>query len=311
MTTSRELVAYYANLLIQQYVTKEKAFATIENWASRAVMPQTSVQTLTWSSAPASGTFTLGYGDEVTTSLNWNSSAANIQTALRALTGLDDVTVDGEISSLVVTVTFTGVPPPAELLTLASSTLNVEPEIAETDLTLPLAVQAGFNLIGGTTLGATAVGAQLDTLGKYAGVTRSGRGFTSQIVLDDSDFLSFILMAIIRNSSGSSLATIQAFLQQFFPDQVFVFDYQNMHMSYMISTEVGSYELVQLFVTEGLLPVPMAVAAGLTIYAPVIDSFFGFRTYEFPAFNSAPFNTYADFNTDYLWLSYQNAVIPP
>jgi Protein of unknown function (DUF2612) len=170
---------------------------------------------------------------------------------------------------------------------------------------LPTQVQNAFNLTGST----PAQGVQLDVLGKYAGVSRNGYGFNgTAITLSDADFVTLIQMAIIRNSAGSSLSTIQALLAQFFPCEVLVFDYQNMQMSYLISSSIGSQNLVQLFITEGLLPKPMAVSLGLPIYAPVITMFFGFRTYSLVAFNSEPFNTYSSYQTNWPWLSYANAI---
>jgi Protein of unknown function (DUF2612) len=171
---------------------------------------------------------------------------------------------------------------------------------------LPLQVQNAFNLVGPS----PAQGVQLDILGKYAGVTRNGYGFHGvPITLNDSDFLTLIQMAIIKNSADSSLATIQSLLAQFFPNEVLVFDYQNMQMSYLISSTLGTPHLVQLFVSEGLLPKPMTVSLATVIYAPVINQFFGFRTYFLAPFNSEPLNNYSSYQTNWPWLSYANGVI--
>ncbi len=309
MTTTYELVQYYVGLLILQYIGKPRASATIATLATPVVMPQTSVQTISFALAPTSGHFVVSYDTVSSASINWNDSIGTIQSKIQAITGLSTVEVTGTIAGLVLTVTFTGITPPALPLVVESSTLlatatAVTPVVLETDLTLPLAVQAGFNLIAGTDV---AVGAQLDTLGKYAGVTRSGPGFIAQITLDDTDFIQLIRMAVSINSAGSSLATIQDFIQQFFPGQMLVFDYQTMRMTYLISTAVGSQDLIQLFITEGLLPKPMGVQLSV-IYAPTIN-FFGFRTYITPAGSSKPFNTYTDYQTDWPWLTYADAVI--
>lgn len=170
---------------------------------------------------------------------------------------------------------------------------------------LPISVQNAYNMTGS----GISQGVQLDVLGKYVGVTRTGQGFTSLITLSDADFLIFIQMAIISNSAGSSLATIQGFINQFFPGQVLVFDYQNMHMSYLISSTVGSQDLIQLLITEGRLPKPMGVSLSAVVYVPIIDKFFGFRTYRLPATNSSPFNSYTDYQTDRPWLSYADGVV--
>lgn len=189
---------------------------------------------------------------------------------------------------------------------LATISTQVKPVLIPQDdgESLPLAVQNGFNLMGDN----VAIGKQLDILGKYVGVTRSGHGFTTSITLDDENFLSLIKMAISINSSGSSLYDIQNILFQFFPGQILVFDYQNMHMSYLIDEDVGSQELIQMFIVQNLLPKPMGVQIALVIYAPDIDNFFGFRTYELPGFNVSPFNSYDDYQMDAPWLSYSDAI---
>lgn len=310
ISTTLQIVQSYVGLLIMQYLNKPKASGFINNIVSPAVIPQTSVQTIALSSVPTSGIFVLSYNGNNTATINWNASVTTIQSDLQAVSGLSSITVAGSIASQLLTVTFTGVPPPALSLVVFSNTLfntsSVSITITETDETLPLAVQDGFNLILGSTI---ASGVQLDILGAYVGVTRSGQGFTQPITLDDADFYQFIQMAIIRNQSGSSLATIQSFLNMFFANEIFVTDNANMTMNYVISQTAGSENLIQLFVTEGLLPVPMAV--GVTIFFPPTGNLFSFRTYEAaaPAF-TRPFNDYASYQTNWTWLSYQNIVTP-
>lgn len=169
---------------------------------------------------------------------------------------------------------------------------------------LPIDVRDAFDI-------ETAQGVQLDVLGKYAGVTRSGNGFIGPITLDDSDFISLIRLAIIHNNAGSSLAEIQALLHTWFPGQILVFDYADMTMDYLVDSSVGSFDLAQLFITEGLLPKPMGVQLKATIYGPFASQFFGFRTYEYPGFNISPFNDYNSYQMDFPWLDYRNAIIPP
>lgn len=134
---------------------------------------------------------------------------------------------------------------------------------------LPLAAQNAFNMDG------TAIGVQLDVLGKYVGVTRNGYDlFGNPITLNDADFFTFIKLAIITNSAGSDLNTIQNLLNQFFPGEVFVFDHKDMRMSYLINSTIGSQALVELFITEGKLPKPMGVQLAAPIYASNLK-FFG------------------------------------
>lgn len=176
----------------------------------------------------------------------------------------------------------------------------VEPVIMDQ---LPTEVEYAFNL-------ETAEGVQLDMIGEYAGVQRSVYDFTGPITLDDSDFRTMIKIAIIKNGFGSSLADIQNLLFQFFPDSLFVFDFQNMRLGYFFDSTIGSRPLAEVFVRSNFLPKPMGVQLAALIYSPDIDSFFGFRTYELPPFNVTGFNSYDDYTMDTPWLSYQNAIIP-
>ena len=134
---------------------------------------------------------------------------------------------------------------------------------------LPIAVQNAFNMDG------TAVGVQLDVLGKYAGVTRNGYSLSGlPISLSDADFFTLIKMAILTNSSGSDLNSIQSLLNIYFPNEIYVFDHKEMRMSYLINSSIGSQNLIQLFITEGLLPIPMAVQLASPIYTSNLK-FFG------------------------------------
>jgi len=246
-STTYDTLTYYPGLLILQYIGKAKARATIQTVTTPIIMPQASVQVLSIETQPNEGSYRLSWGDlpiGLPTDLSWDDSAATIQSIFRLTPGLEEVTVTGTFadssSDFKITVTFTGVTPPVDILAIvqngmADGGIPVPLTITETDETLPLAVQNGFNLTGDN----IAVGAQLDILGKYAGVTRQGLGFYQNIVLDDSDFLSLIKMAIIVNSAGSSLATIQELLSEFFNGNILVFDYQNMQMSFLIGWGAG------------------------------------------------------------------------
>lgn len=307
-----EIMQYYARLLIIQYITKPKAFATIEAVTPPLILVQESVQLISFGFGPDSGQFTLLYGDEETAPILDTATASDVQTALRALTGLSAVTVTGDFLEGF-TVNFTGVLPPALILTVGENTLvdGSTPDpitITEIDETLPLAVQNGYNLTGDK----VAAGDQLDIIGKYAGVARSAKGFTSQITLNDTDYLSLIKIAIIKNSAQSDLATIQQLLFDFFPNRIYVFDFKNMRMSYLLSSSVGGQDLVELFITQNLLPVPMAVQLAVIIYAPIIDAFFGFSDYELPVpiAGQTPMNDYLDYDTEAPWLAYENGIFP-
>ncbi len=167
---------------------------------------------------------------------------------------------------------------------------------------LPISVQDAYDIDN-------AEGSQLDVLGKYAGVTRKGYSFAGPVSLDDSDFRTYIKIAIIKNNSFSSLSDIQDLLYQFFPGQLYVFDYANMHMNYTMFSDAGSLELAQVFVSAGFLPKPMGVQLGTLIYAPSGTTFLGFRTYDAAQVITTQPNTYDVYDTDKPWLTYDYGVV--
>ena len=180
------------------------------------------------------------------------------------------------------------------------SSIGIVISVSELDQSLPLAVQDGFNLLGGS----IAQGVQLDILGKYAGVTRTYGNLT----LNDTDFLTVIQFAIVQNNSGSSLADIENNLNLVFSWNFAVFDYQDMNMSYIFNSSLVNLNVLTILLDEGLIPRPMAVGATV-ILIPDIKSLFGLRTYDAPNTFAKPFNTYDSFNTSWYFLSYSNAFI--
>lgn len=182
----------------------------------------------------------------------------------------------------------------------AYETIQLIAQIFVMDL-LPKQVQDAFDP-------ATAVGVQLDVIGKYVGVTRTGFGFTTPITLDDEDFRLFIQMAIAKNNSGSSLATIQAFLHQFFDGSIFIVDYTTMRIGYLIDSDFGSQDLIQLFITEGLLPKPMGVKLSPVIYGPDVTHYFGFSNYGGVNPYNVGMNTYATYHMDRPCLTYSDGI---
>ncbi len=302
-----ELVKYYADLLIIQYIGKPKAYDTVSTFVTPFVMPQPYLQTLAFSAAPTSGSFTLTWGGNTTAPINWNDSNATVKMKIEALPNIGTVTTSGGISTLSLTIALNKFGQSGDF-TVGSSTLvagitPVSIAITSSDVPLKLAVENGFNLIGPN----LAVGKQLDIIGKYVGVTRSALGFYENITLNDADFHTLISMAIANNTLGSSLADIQGFLNRYFAGFIYVFDYKNMRMSYIISSLVGSEGLLQLFITQKLLPRPMGVGISVLV-TPQIDQFFGLCSYEQPVNNLVnPLNSYEDYQTTWPWVDYADS----
>lgn len=167
---------------------------------------------------------------------------------------------------------------------------------------LPIEVQNAFDI-------ETSVGDQLDILGKYMGISRSGNIFSGFTVLSDEDYRQILKIKIIQNNFGSSLSIIQDFLNTFFNSEIYVFDYLDMRMSYYVNVTITS-TVLEFIILNDLLPRPMAVQLGATIYAADLTSFYGFRTYDHEGVNNTPMNSYEDYQTDYPWLDYDYAIIP-
>jgi hypothetical protein len=107
---------------------------------------------------------------------------------------------------------------------------------------LPVAVQEAFNVN-------TAIGVQLDVIGKYVGVSRNGYTLSGPVTLGDDDYRQLIKMVIIKNNSGSSLSTIQSLLAANFPGQILVSDNQTMGLNYVLIESLGTSDLLEILAT--------------------------------------------------------------
>jgi hypothetical protein len=280
-----------------------KAAGTIQALAKLQVMNQLpsivanafnlipTVQTLTFSAPPSTGAFqiqlsvtsTPSIGPTATAAIPFGASNLDIRNAIMAILPSGSVTVTGGLADGEIELTFTGVNPTVILI---SSNTTAQTIVVTTNL---------------------AFGTQLDTLGKYAGVTRQGNTPSGPVTLNDTDFYTLIQLAIIRNSFGSSLSVIGQLLFNFFQNQISVYDHRNMQMSYVISTSGSiSLNLIYVMISQGLLPKPMGVQ--LAVVIAVSNTFlFSFRTYDLPA-AGAPFNTYDDYELDWPWVTYSDAI---
>ena len=149
---------------------------------------------------------------------------------------------------------------------------------------------------------ATAVGPQLDILGKYVGVVRTigpvasvttygmeryggggnpngflryngttntgvvwmRYGYSQQNVtaLTDAAFRVVIQLKILLNVNDGTLATIMAYLETFFPGQITLVDNANMSLTYTVSPSVP----LAISTITPFLPKPMGV--GITVNSP-------------------------------------------
>lgn len=163
---------------------------------------------------------------------------------------------------------------------------------------LQLGVQNAYTM-------STAIGTQLDVIGKYVGASRHGFGANGPITLNDADFLLLIKLAIVRNAAGSSLYNIELLLEHYFGSLILISDSTNMQLSYSIVSTFGSSDLQSLIVTQMLLPKPMGVSISVIIIPPGGNNYFSFCTYTTPApASTTGFNDYLFFNTNSKWITY-------
>lgn len=105
---------------------------------------QVAVQHLAFSAAPSSGTYVLNFAADSTAAVNFDDTAAEIQTKVRTLNGLEQAVVTGTAATSI-NITFDGYYGPAALITVTSNTLNGSISITVTTTT------AGETLAGAIT----------------------------------------------------------------------------------------------------------------------------------------------------------------
>ena len=81
-------------------------------------------QNLAFSAVAASGTFVFNYGGHASAAINWNDTAAQIQTKLQAVSGLGSVLVTGSIAGQAIQVQFAGVYGALSLATITSNSVE-------------------------------------------------------------------------------------------------------------------------------------------------------------------------------------------
>jgi hypothetical protein len=126
----------------------------------------------------------------------------------------------------------------------AYATIEALASFAVMDL-LPVDVRDAYDLD-------SAQGVQLDVLGKYQGVTRSGNTFQGPYSLSDTEFRTLIRIAIVLNASDGTLYSIKNLLNTYFPGVILLFDHEQMRISYSLqrafSRSLWAFRLVLLFI---------------------------------------------------------------
>lgn len=143
------------------------------------------------------------------------------------------------------------------------------------------AVGDGFSLV-------SAVGDQLDVLGKYIGLTRVQAGNP-----DDSEYRTLLFLALTRNSGNASLKDIDTLADSVIPVPFLLFDAGEMILTYVFA--IGDKASIEDALSLGLIPKPAAVGVALAFSADP-DATFGYTSNAAPVaasivgyiFNTAP-----------------------
>lgn len=145
----------------------------------------------------------------------------------------------------------------------------------------------GFNLL-------TAVGKQLDILGKYIGLSRNVKkeiGSPATVILTDDQYRLLLQLKLICNTSYSATSQIRRALFQLFPNDIRVFDDRTMEMEYQLSERFDGLE--QVIIAEELLPFPMGLGFNV-IVVPDLLKLYGYYGYDGLNDNPNGYSSYTD-----------------
>jgi hypothetical protein len=119
----------------------------------------------------------------------------------------------------------------------------------------------------------TAIGIQLDSLGKIIGLGRNLTDGETTTPLGDIDYRKYLKFKIIKNFSNYSLRSIDTMLYNFFLNKVKCIDNFNMSAKYIIYNDLT---LAKILKYENLFPKPMGVQLFI-IAAPSSTKAFSFN----------------------------------
>lgn len=153
-------------------------------------------QNLAFSAVAASGTFIFNYGGSASAAINWNDTAAQIQTKIQAMPGLSEALVTGTIAGQALHVQFAGV---YGVLSLATITSNSVETAGSASITITVTTTTA-----GQTLGAAITAAS--TLVQFFGITCDHTVFD----IGQTDVLAAAAIILPLNKIGFFVSYTQA-----------------------------------------------------------------------------------------------------
>ena len=137
----------------------------------------------------------------------------------------------------------------------------------------------------------TAIGAQLDAIGKLVGVGRNS--------LSDELYRVIIKFKILKNNIGTSMKEIDDAIFEYFGNSIIVNNNKDMSITYILAGELGS--LIPILISEDLLPAPMGVGVSAVTSVDPSKAYFGFKRGDMQT-DAVGFST-ADNKQEAVWLS--------
>lgn len=112
----------------------------------------------------------------------------------------------------------------------------------------------------------TAIGVQLDAIGKILGLPRYN--------FDDNQYRILLNLKVITNNGGVTMKEIDDVLYEFFGKSIVCHNNQDMSLTYIVFPE---YEpLIPVFQSERLLPAPLGVGVNIIVSVDLPELIFGF-----------------------------------
>lgn len=140
----------------------------------------------------------------------------------------------------------------------------------------------------------TAVGKQLDVLGKYIGLNRQVKvniGDSDTNILTDEQYRILLKLKLISNTNFSSTSQIRKALYELFPNDIRLFDPRTMIYEYQLSTLFN--DLVNVIIAEELLPLPMGLDYTINV-VPDLLQLYGYYGYDGLNNNQNGYSSYTD-----------------
>lgn len=137
----------------------------------------------------------------------------------------------------------------------------------------------------------TAIGAQLDVIGKFCGLERFG--------LDDEQYRILIKFKILKNNIGTTMKEIDDAIFEYFGNTIVVNNNKDMSITYIVAQSLGS--LIPILVNQDLLPAPMGVGVSIITSVDPSKEYFGFKRGD-TSTNAVGFSK-ADDKQEATWIS--------